>query len=171
MRNQKILVLVSAAFALAVFTILVLYASPQGTSREQDFISFYSAGSIIRSGQRHSLYDYATELREQQKFTTHSEPLMFLHPAFEALLYAPLGSLGFDRAFTVWRFLNLGILALTLWQLRSPLRQADPLAVAMMGFFPVVTTLVSGQHAFWVLLPSTLGYLEFHRRQELKAGL
>src|ERR1700743_1177071 len=59
----------------------------------QDFTAFYAAGLSVRQGHGAEIYDPVEQWRAQRQFASNVAirpgPLPYLHPPFEALLFAP----------------------------------------------------------------------------------
>jgi len=79
-----------------------------------DFTIFYTAGTILRQGLGHQLYDRKVQYEVQESFTGHiafrKGPLPYNHPPFEALIFVPLTLLPYPQAFAAWDLLNVGAL-------------------------------------------------------------
>ena len=59
-----------------------------------DFTVFYTAGTIVREGMRHQLYDPHIQYQVQQVFTgglieSRRGPLPYIHPPLEAVVFLP----------------------------------------------------------------------------------
>ena len=145
-----------------------------------DFTIFYTAGTIVRRGLGHHLYDLAQQYQVQQSFASgvqiRNGPLPYNHPAFEALLFVPLSRLDYATAYVVWDLINLGILAVLPFLLRpqiSVMQRASPLLwlLVLLAFFPVLATLMQGQDVILLLLLYTLAFAALKRNDERLAGL
>jgi Glycosyltransferase family 87 len=145
-----------------------------------DFTIFYTAGQIVRQGQGQHLYDNAMQYQIQQSFASAVQirkgPLPYNHPAFEALLFVPLTYLNYATAYLVWDLINLSILAALPFLLRphiSLMKSGSPLLwlLVLLGFFPIVATLMQGQDAVLVLLIYVLTFVALKRNAEGLAGI
>ncbi|HVB34495.1 MAG TPA: glycosyltransferase family 87 protein [Patescibacteria group bacterium] len=140
-----------------------------------DFLSFYSAGSILRRGESASLYDLSLQRRiELQTFPHASVFLPFYHPAFEAPLFVPFAYTSFDHAFALWGMLNLGTLALLFWLLpRTGYRLDDDSRLVWLAgsLVPVAETLLLGQDSLVLVLLVVLAFLALKRRRDFAAGM
>jgi hypothetical protein len=144
-----------------------------------DFTIFYTAGKMIRLGQGHHLYDNSIQYQMQQSFASgvriRKGPLPYNHPAFEALLFAPLTRLDYAAAYVVWDLINLGILAVIPFLLRphiALLQGGSPLfwLLILLAFFPAVATLMQGQDVILLLLFYALAFVALKKNAEMLAG-
>lgn len=145
----------------------------------QDFTIFYAAGKMVRQRLAHRLYDIGLQFRVQNEFApgvlTRQGPLPYNHPPFEALLFAPLASLPYLRAYLIWDFINLAILGALPLMLRPyvPLLQrTSPVFwfFAGLSFFPVFVVLLQGQDTIVLLLLFSLAFVAFRKKSEFIAG-
>jgi len=144
-----------------------------------DFTVFYTAGTIARLGLGHHLYDPALQYRVQHSFAAgvqiRNGPLPYLHPPFEALLFAPLSLLDFATAYVVWGALNLAMVALLFFLLRRHVLILDTVPPLLwlaiwLAFFPVFGCLFQGQDSILLLLLSALGFRALKRNADFLAG-
>jgi hypothetical protein len=146
------------------------------SGRASDFAAFYTAGKIVVEGNRKKLYDLETQASTESRSTPHlGPPLLYYHPAFEALLFAPLAMLSYRKAFLVWDVVNLLVLLLIPLILRKHIRIiGDNLALstlALICFFPGVVTLLQGQDSILLLLFYALAFAAMRSGHSLRAGL
>ena len=144
-----------------------------------DFTIFYTAGSMIRQGLGHQLYDQAAEYRVQREFASgvviRQGALPFNHPPFEALIFVPLTLLPYPAAYFTWNLLNLGMLAFVLRLLRPHIAvlRRKPLVLwmlALLAYFPVFSALQQGQDVVLLLLLQTLAFVALKRNKDLLSG-
>lgn len=145
-----------------------------------DFTVFYTAGTILRQGMRHQLYDPHIQYQVQQVFTdgpTESRrgPLPYIHPPLEAVVFLPLTLLPYRQAFVAWDLLNiLGLfgVAVTLRRHLHVLRAIPPweFVLGFLAFFPVFLCLLQGQDSIPLLLLCTLGFSALKRESDFLAG-
>jgi Glycosyltransferase family 87 len=145
-----------------------------------DFTVFYTAGTILREGLRHQLYDPHIQYRVQQGFTgglieSRRGPLPYIHPPLEAVIFLPLTLLPYRQAFVVWDLLNIVALfgvAITLRRNLNVLRAIPPweFVVGFLGFFPVFLCLLQGQDSILLLLLCALGFSALKRESDFLAG-
>ena len=147
-----------ATFALAMW----LLALSLGGGRNTDWTAFYAAGEIVRSGDADQLFDLQFQEDTQQRlFGQDAEFHGFPYPAFVAYAMAPVSSLNYRLSYTLWFFVNLGVLLSLIVAMRSHIRlmrQRDRLLwLAVTGVSaPVVAVLGQGQLDL-IILASMLG--------------
>src|SRR5437588_1990266 len=99
------------------WTFFLTHMVPDGHT---DFRANYTAGYMLRTNK--PLYDYAAELEAQNRVVSREAvALPFIHPAYEALIYAPLSFLSYLEAFWLWFVVNLGFLVSIYYLLRPEL--------------------------------------------------
>ena len=145
-----------------------------------DFTVFYTAGTILREGLRHQLYDPHIQYRVQQEFTgglieSRRGPLPYIHPPVEAVVFLPLTLLPYRQAFVVWDVLNIVALfgvAVLLRRHLKVLRVIPPweFVLGFLAFFPVFLCLLQGQDSILLLLLCALGFSALKRDSDLLAG-
>ncbi len=145
-----------------------------------DFTVFYTAGTILREGLRHQLYDPHIQYRVQQGFTggmieSRRGPLPYIHPPLEAVVFLPLTLLPYRQAFVAWDLLNIVALfgvAVRLRRNLNVLRAIPPweFVLGFLAFFPVFLCLLQGQDSILLLLLCTLGFSALKRESDFLAG-
>jgi hypothetical protein len=144
-----------------------------------DFTVFYTAGTILREGRAHQLYDRDVQFEVQQASTGHIAfrrgPLPYIHPPFEALIFAPLARLPYVQAFVAWDLLSVVVLLAVGMLLRGSvgaLRRFAPWKFVMgcFAFFPVFICLVQGQDSILLLLFCALGFNALKKEADALAG-
>jgi len=148
-------------------------------TRYPDFTAFYAAGTIVRTGMGHELYNPAIQIRIEREVIGRAStipPLPFLRPPWEALAFAPLTFLGYVGAFCLWNAVGISFLVLWVRALRKNfpnLRGYSWLfwTLALAGFFPVFLNLPMGQDAIPFLLLVTVAFLALKKDDPFKAGL
>lgn len=165
---------------LAMHGLLFSYGWHFARQGYSDFTIFYTAGQIIRQGQGHRLYDDALQYQIQQSFASEVQirrgALPYNHPAFEALLFVPFTYLNYATAYLVWDLINICILAVLSFLLRphiSVMQHASPFLwlLVLLGFFPVVATLMQGQDVILLLLFYALAFVALKKNADALAGL
>ncbi len=145
-----------------------------------DFVSFYTAGAILKQGAFARLYDmdlqYEIQRETAPNVRTRQVALPFVRPAFEAWIFWPLAHLPYDTAFVIWDLLSCGCLLLALFFLRqeiSGLQKIGPTTVVISAlcYFPVFFTLVQGQDSILLLLIYVLSFMAFRRNRQFLSGL
>ncbi|MCJ7491946.1 MAG: DUF2029 domain-containing protein [Dehalococcoidia bacterium] len=74
-----------------------------------DWVSFYSAGTMIRTGHGRELFDTAAQTATQHRLV--GTELAYALPAFVAYVFAPLSFLSFSTSYLAWLAMNLSLLA------------------------------------------------------------
>jgi hypothetical protein len=144
-----------------------------------DFTIYYTAGTMLREGMGHVLYDDAAQFRVQQVFApqvaTRLGALPFNHPPFEAVLFVPLSYLPYRVAYLLWTFVNLTMLAVLPMLLRPyvPLLCTRPpvaWTVASLAFFPIFFALLQGQDAILLLSLYAMAFVSWKKERMVSAG-
>src|SRR5260370_39773055 len=158
------------ALAMAVPAILVGVELPslfrfQNLALHSDFRGFYTAGYMLRTGQRRDIYDFASIHRIQdEKITADDGVFPFVHPAYEAVFFVPLSLLSYRVACVVWAGFNLALLALIYRLIRPCLGDLSAVGLKWMitelflGFMPIAFSILVGQDALVLLLILILVY-------------
>jgi hypothetical protein len=172
------------ALAMAIPALLVGIEIPswrflgsQNIAMQSDFRVFYTPGYMLRTGQRKEIYDFAAIRRNQDAMVASDNGAVpFLHPAYEAVFFAPLSFLSYHTAYLVWAGVNFLILGLIIILLRPSLPDLSALSpqwtvpAFLLGFMPVAFTILAGQDSLFLLLILVMA----HRRiasNELQAGM
>ncbi len=164
--------------------VLVMYLSVCWSTRRlvaaglPDFAIYYCAGTVVRQGMGHQLYDAAVRFQVEQQFATNVPqfrgPLPWTHPPFEALFFAPFSSFPYLTAYLLWNALNLVLVGLVLWMM-SPyvpqLRARGPaLWLLALAFFPIFFNLLEGQDGILLLFLYALAYVSLRKNRDAVAG-
>ena len=139
--------------------------------RSSDFVNHYAAGQMVRERPQ-ELYSLTAQ-REQQALLGGRQFLEWVHPAPEALLFAPLTWMRINRAFRVWQVLNLATLCWVVYGLRRYLgdlngRQMG--AVFAAGLIPLGAGLAVGQDHILCLALYCAAFLLLEDGRDLLAG-
>ncbi len=146
----------------------------------QDFTTFYTAATMLRSGQGSNLYDPDAQYRTEKKFAPdvpiRQAALPYMHPPFEALLFVPFTFLGYVPAYALWTVFNLALIVLNLFLLRRNFPEIATLSpvmsgLAAAGFFPITIGLIQGQDTILVLLGVVLCLVLLKEERDTWAGL
>ena len=167
-----------AAVAFLTLTQLafVLLAIPQSLTGRSDFRQLYSAGYMLRTGQGSHLYDYrATVAYEEQLAGTTGARLPYNHPAYEALIFAPLSLLSYRQAFLLFFLFNVVILTVSFRLLLPPAEWITSLWPHLpiglfAGFLPVGVCLIQGQDSIIMLALVAGSYVLAQRGRDGIAG-
>ncbi len=143
-----------------------------------DFLSFYAAGHMVRTGSGALLYDARAQEWVQRALYpgTLDHATGYPLPVFTAWLFAPLSTLPFGAAFAVFALLNVSLLAGVAAVLSKHLAGVPgmPRRVFLATFalsIPVVADVVFGQVDLVVFAGLLLGYLLLRRDREVLAGV
>ena len=80
-----------------------------------DWFSFYTAGTLVRTGQAAHLYDVSAQAVLQRTLMGPGARTMgYTLPMFVAVLFAPLSRLSVNASYLVWMAINLSMLAVLL---------------------------------------------------------
>jgi hypothetical protein len=115
-------VLIMDAVAIASVAILMSRGHIVG-----DWISFYTGGTLVRTGSAAHLYDASAQAAVQhQLFGSAVKTMGYPLPVFVAFLFAPLTRLSFVASYLVWLAINLALMGVLLglswrWLERVPL--------------------------------------------------
>ena len=144
-----------------------------------DFAIYYCAGSAVRQGLGHQLYDPGARFAVQQQFAgavpQFRGPLPWTHPPFEALFFAPFSVFSYVHAYLLWNLFSLVLLAAALLLLRPYLPELRNRAgklwiLACLAFFPVFFNLLEGQDAMVLLFVYTLAFVALRNGHDGWAG-
>jgi Glycosyltransferase family 87 len=144
-----------------------------------DFANLYASALIVRQGEGDRLYDI-TKQREVQslifsRVESRQEALPFLHLAYETLIYVPLTYLSYPAAVSVWVCLNFALLiafSVVMPRFLPYARSALPITwiLPIIGYFPVLLTLIQGQEGVLLLCLYTLAFVCFRTGKHTLAG-
>jgi hypothetical protein len=174
------IVVVGAITMLFAYAVVAYHLHTQMLEGYSDFISFYTAGKIVGSGQGHRLYDLGLQYQIQRQYAPRVKiragALPFVRPPFEAWLFAPLAALPYTTAFGVWNGVTLIIvvvIAVLLQRYVYGLQQVPLVLVLLLllSYFPVFLTLLQGQDSVLLLLIFLLVYLSLQKERELSGGM
>jgi hypothetical protein len=143
-----------------------------------DYVAFYAAGQILRSGDGPHLYDRATVTAVQDVALNGRIPNFydaFRNPPFLALVFAPLAAFDLLSSLALWSVLSLACLALAVWLLADlvPTLRARrwSLALVVFAFAPLYFGLIDGQNATLSMLLYVLIYRSLVRGEDKAAGV
>jgi hypothetical protein len=145
-----------------------------------DFASFYTAGTIVKSGQSARLYDPVLQWHIQQEFAAKVKirrgPLPYIRPPFEALLFLPLAYLPYPVAWAVWLVIKVTLLLLLPFALPPPpfdcgsLRTHALRSLLCLAFFPVGFDLLQGQDSILLFIIVAVALRLMLRGADLGSG-
>jgi Glycosyltransferase family 87 len=164
-----------AVFAVAVLLAGAVVWSDNGTAAQKtDFSMTYIGSRMVYLGQGPKLYDLAEQKKLKSALLKDSEPLIYEHPPFEALLLSPLGALPYKAAYLLWGFVNISIWLGLPWLLRpyAPVPRDDLSYLGLWLFFaPLGVTLFQGQSSLVILLLYSIAFICLKRGHDFGAGL
>lgn len=178
--QMKRILLVGAIAMLFAYAVVAYHLRLQVLEGYSDFISFYTAGKIVGSGQGRRLYDLDLQYQVQQQqapnVKTRAGALPFVRPAFEAWLFVPLASMSYREALGLWITLACVLLVVIAVLLRRhvPGLQQVPLVLLFLllsSYFPVFITLLQGQDSVLLLLIFCLVFVELQKKKEKTGGI
>jgi len=162
-------------FLYVVVALLLGCAGLRTMSQSFDFRNFYTAGYLMRSSPS-QLYDLQ---RQQQLQSALISPnplaLPFVHPSYEALLYAPFSLLSYGDAYLCYLLFNLLILAALflygypLFAAYIPLWQPRP-GLMLYPYLPLLVAFWHGQNALLFLWICCAVWLQIPKGHEFRAG-
>ncbi len=144
-----------------------------------DFTIYYTAGTMVRQGMGHQLYDDRTQFEVQRQFApqvaTRLGALPFNHPPFEAILFVPITWLSYRAAYLLWTLVNLGMLATLLTLLRPYVPGMTAWSVpawarVSLAFFPIFFALLQGQDAILLMFLYGLTFVSLKKERLFSAG-
>jgi len=149
---------------------------PAALGGNADFRNCYSSGILFRTGHGHQLYDYAAQKNIQDTLISKTAIGMpYVHPPYEALLFAPISYLRYRSAFLAWMAVNFvlllgsyGILRKYLWRLYNSWRWLPILF--FLGFAPVSGTLLQGQDSLITLFLFSIALSALESGRDALAG-
>jgi hypothetical protein len=166
----RVAVAVLLGFQLAAW----LNFLPHALNGKVDFRHLYTAGYMLRTGQRNLLYDQNANLIAQQRLVSSWHGYPFNHLAYEAIFFAPLTIIPYRIAYFCFTSINLVLLAGCAWLLRSVYPRA-PMGTICAGFLPLFLplyfVLVDGQDSFLLLLSFAVALWALNQGWETRAGL
>jgi hypothetical protein len=148
-----------------------------------DFLPFYTAGQLIRTGQADHLYDpRATRALEHQTcqaagLVIHNEYGAFLNPPFAALPAAWLAQWAYPRALAIWTvilaafFITSVVLLVKMLPPRSPWQNWGLVPLLLFTFLPAWQAALHAQNTFFSLMILAATVTLWRREKPLAAGL
>lgn len=140
-----------------------------------DFRQAYGAGRMVLT-EPHALYDLDRQKQVQDALISRQDiPLPFVHPAYEALFYAPFATLPYRTAYLAFIACNVALLAVLFLCARSLYDRRLPFVPPIPGllcflYIPVLVAIWQGQDSILFLLLCTLSWLQLERRRDFVAG-
>jgi hypothetical protein len=136
-----------------------------------DFRQLYTAGYMLRTGQRHALYDFAAQKALQDSLVSPEQnALPFNHLPYEATLFAPLSFMPYQAAYFTFLALNMLLFIAALRMLRPAFALGDHLFWMGICFLPVSVALMQGQDSIILLALFSGAFVQLSRDKEMSAG-
>lgn len=94
-----------------------------------DFLAFYTAGTLVRTGRSHDLYDlgkvkaFQHELAAREGLEIGPSFGPFWNPPFYAWVFVPISALPYRTALATWEGINIACLAASLWLIVRMIRK------------------------------------------------
>jgi hypothetical protein len=171
---KKLMVIAGALIAAAAVGATLVSTTDHSRIENTDFVNFYAAASIMRSGNGANLYQPQTQQAALRSILGRDSTQYFLHPAFEATILAPLSRLTVEHAFVLWTAFNVAVLALLPLVLMPcvPLVARRPyLGLLGFCFLPALTAITLGQDSILLLFVLSLSYRLLSKQEDFAAGL
>ena len=175
-----------AAGVIAAFVLLVTLALIATTLTHivgggygaNDFISFYAAGEIVRTGHGSHLYDVQVqEVVERLRYHGGFRDMYaYVLPVFAAWIFAPFSKMPFAPAVLTWMALQALLLVALVRGLSQHLAGVPKLPrIVFLAVFalsmPAVTSIIVGEVDLIIFTGVLLGYLLLRRDRQELAGV
>ncbi len=145
---------------------------PVALSGHADFRQLYTAGFMLRSGHRYSLYDYEVQRSIQNSVVSREvNALPFNHLAYESLLFVWLSFMPYRAAYLIFLALNSAVLLVIFRMLRSVFDLGYNLVWMVICFLPVSVALMQGQDSIILLGLFSAAFLQLSRGKDISAGV
>jgi hypothetical protein len=175
------LVLVISGLIALVIIYAVLWARMISDPAERtgaDFITFYSAGRIMLSGQAGGVYDLQAQVHQEEAILGFSiQPAdlnPFVNPPFILPLLAGVAWLPYVPAFYLWAFLMLFLYAVSIILLLRVIPASGGRAALFLGmllFYPIFVSVLNGQDTALLLLGGSVWLYGLLKGDDRMAGL
>lgn len=133
-----------------------------------DFGTYYTAGALLRSGHASALYDRDFRSVADQRLGNNGRTLAYIHPAYEAVIFAPLSLLSYRVAYLTFLAINV-VLALAALSMVTRTPGFPLLFVA--GFAPITFALLDGQDSILMLFLVALSRRFLAEGKDRAAGM
>ena len=174
-----------AGVIISVFIGFVLLSFPVDkyrTGKVLDFSEFYAAGTMLRDGLGHRLYDL--RLQAEYQWRDAAIHAFYLRPPFEALLFVPFSYLTYRAAYSVWVLISLLLLAASAILIERETHVSRALVqytrgipvdtglilVLCLTFGPTMNCFLIGQDTMLLLLIYTLSFILLKSGNPFAAG-
>ena len=148
-----------------------LFFMPAALSGHADFRQLYTAGFMLRTGDRHLIYDPQAQMSAQNALVSREQTILpFNHLAYEAVGFAPLSLISYRNAYFVFLAFNSLLLFFAMFALDQAVTLGKQVFALCICFLPVAIALMQGQDSIVLLALFASAYLALHRRNDLLAG-
>jgi len=184
--THRIPVFLGTVWGLA-FTLLMVdtnLSDPKNFAESDYITTFYVAGHLMASGQAESLYPWPNDSSfTHSRFDEAAHRLIpalseqstaiFAYTPLVAWIFAPLSKVSPNLSILFWQIISmLGLLLSAALLARTSNARASDILFLSSLFFPVITSLWSGQVSLvFGLLPLSAGYFSFKKNRPFLAGL
>lgn len=140
-----------------------------------DFRTFYTAGYLLRT-HRADLYSWIQQKWVQDHLIAPGMTVPFVSPAYEAILFAPLTLMRYERAYLCFMVINFALLLAAFWVARDTFSDTIPFVqprpgLMLLAFFPLLVALQHGQLSIILLLMCCATWTALKRGRVALAGL
>jgi len=155
----------------------VLYVPDSLGKGGLDFRQSYSAAYMLRTGHGSELYDYDAQKRFQDQLVSIQPiPLLFVEPAYEALLFEPFSLFSFRAGYFLFVAVNVALLCgcfvlLAPWLMNLRIVYWWLPGVMLVGFLPVAVALIQGQDSILLTAALVGAFVLLSKGREFLAGL
>ena len=173
----RALVMGIPAYLIGVHLWTWVFTLPIFLRGEADFRPFYTAGYMLRTGQAAKLHDYLVQYQLQNRIVSQGDiALPFIHPAYEALFFAPFSFLSYKTAYLVFLAINVALLLLVYRLLRPWMENLARIyvwlpAALFLAFLPIAAALIKGQDSVLLLALVAGAWFFVNRGREFSAGV
>jgi glycosyl transferase family 87 len=173
----RALVMGIPAYLIGVHLWTWVFTLPIFLKGEADFRPFYTAGYMVRTGQAAKLHDYLAQYQLQNQIVSQGDiALPFIHPAYEALFFAPLSYLSYRTGYLVFLALNVALLCLVYRLMRPWMANLARIyawlpAALFLAFLPIAAALIKGQDSVLLLASIAGAWVYLSRDREFPAGI
>ena len=145
-----------------------------------DFLAFYTAGTFVREGRPHDLYDlqkvrtFQHDLGERAHLELGKSYGPFWNPPFYAWAFVPLAALPYHKALLAWELINFACLcaaiALLMRMIAAPMKTAALIPLFIITSMPFIQATTHGQNTMVSLLLLCATVTFWRARRAVLAG-
>lgn len=156
------------------FSLIFLVYFRQAAFRS-DFISYYTAASILKDGKGTDLYNIQEQdTYEKRLVNLHGAHLPYRYLPFVAVVFRPFANLSFIQGFVVFTLLNIGILVwyiLTAEKVFTRFKHPAFLSAIVLCYIPNLQTILGGQISLIISLLILFIYLSLKNKKNFLTGI